>query len=210
MIDIERLQNNYFILRHGKSKANEDEIIASNPEEGRATSGLTEEGKEQVRKSVQEAKENGQLNAATIIYSSDFARCRETAEIVQNVLGCEAVHLTAALRERFFGTWDQTHDSNYHKVWDEDSRNPEHKINEVESTIEVLRRIILLITDLEEKYQGSSILLVSHGDALQILQTAFERISPAYHRQLQQLANAEIRKLVVNPIIFTRQVPIIE
>ena len=33
---------------------------------------------------------------------------------------------------------------------------------------------------------------------LQILQTAFENSSPSNHRQLQQLANAEIRKLVVN------------
>ena len=198
MDNLVRLTNRYYILRHGKSEANETGIILSNPDEGTTACGLTEEGKEQVRKSVQEARKKELLDSSTIIYSSDFVRCRETAEIVQNILGCDTAHYTVALRERFFGTWEKTHQSNYQKVWDNDSKNPEHKINEVESIAEVLKRTTTLIFELEEKYQGLSILLISHGDVLQILQTAFENSSPSMHRQLQQLANAEIRKLVAN------------
>ena len=106
MDNLVRLKNRYYILRHGKSEANETGIILSNPDEGTTACGLTEEGKEQVRKSVQEARKKELLDSSTIIYSSDFVRCRETAEIVQNILGCDTAHYTVALRERFFGTWE--------------------------------------------------------------------------------------------------------
>jgi broad specificity phosphatase PhoE len=195
MDNLPQLQNKYFVLRHGKSEANEQEIILSDPEEGIIRCGLTEEGKEQVRKSVQEAKEKGVLDKATIIYSSDFVRCRETSEITKNILECDTIHLDKALRERNFGEWEKTHQSNYQKIWNIDSINSKHRMYGVENVYDVLNRITSLILELEAKYKGECILLVSHGDALQILQTAFERVSPTKHRQLPHLQTAEIREL---------------
>lgn len=195
IFNISRLQNRYFVLRHGKSSANEYGIILSNPEEGVTNYGLTEEGKEQVRESVQGAKRKGIIDEKTIIYSSDFKRCRETSKIARDILQCGQIHLTEALRERYFGVWEKTSHSNYQKVWDLDAQNPNHNINNVESANDVLKRVMSLIYDLEEKYQNANILLVSHGDALQILQTAFNNLSPASHRQLPPLVTAEIREL---------------
>lgn len=195
LLDTNHLQNRYFVLRHGKSRANERELILSNPEEGVENYGLTEEGKEQVRESVQLAKKRGMLDENTIIYSSDFKRCTETAEIARDILGCSSIYLTPALRERYFGAWEKTHNSNYQKVWDLDAQNPDHSMNDVESANAVLKRILSLIKCLEESYQNACILLVSHGDVLQILQTAFENVSTASHRQLPPLGIAEIREL---------------
>lgn len=199
MDNLSQLQNQYFVLRHGKSEANEQEIILSNPEEGIIRYGLTEEGKEQVRKSVQEAKEKGLLDKATIIYSSDFVRCRETSEITKNILGCDIIHLNKALRERSFGEWEKTHQSNYQKIWNIDSINSKHRMYGVENVYDVLKRITSLILELEAKHKGECILLVSHGDVLQILQTAFEKVSPTKHRQLPHLQTAEIRELQLKP-----------
>ena len=59
----------------------------------------------------------------------------------------------------------------------------------------VLDRVTALITDLERRYADRDILLVSHGDTLQILQAGFLRMDPAAHRRLPHLGIAEIRAL---------------
>jgi probable phosphoglycerate mutase len=59
----------------------------------------------------------------------------------------------------------------------------------------VLDRATALIADLERRYSGRDILLVSHGDTLQILQAGFLRMDPARHRQVPHLETAEIRQL---------------
>lgn len=195
MISLDSLHNHYFLLRHGQSEANILELIISNPIEGVEKYGLTPIGRSQVTSSVQRAKARGQLDSSTLIYSSDFKRCRDTAGIAFATLNCSPPHFTPALRERYFGTWDHTHHSNYQKVWSLDEQDPTHTTENVESVVAVLQRTTTLIHNLEALYHSASILLISHGDALQILQTAFEHVSPALHRHLPPLATAEIRQL---------------
>jgi probable phosphoglycerate mutase len=55
-------------------------------------------------------------------------------------------------------------------------------------------RTSALIAELENQSNGVTYLLISHGDALQILQAAFYRRSAAHHRQLPHLQTAEIRR----------------
>lgn len=43
------------------------------------------------------------------------------------------------------------------------------------------------------------VILVAHGDVLQILQTAFEGVDPREHRSLPHLPNAELRWLNAPP-----------
>ena len=59
----------------------------------------------------------------------------------------------------------------------------------------MLDRTTALIADLERRYSGRHILLVSHGDPLQILQAGFLRIDPSRHRSLPAIETAEIRRL---------------
>jgi hypothetical protein len=54
-----------------------------------------------------------------------------------------------------------------------------------------------LIVGLEQRFVDTILLLVSHGDALQILQTAFAGRDASEHRQLQHLQTAEIRPLLL-------------
>lgn len=195
LINVTQLKNRYFVMRHGKSKANEQEIILSHPNAGTIDYGLVEEGRQQAKKSATGAKNNKILDLSTIIVSSDFTRAKETAEIVKDILLAGNVTFTPKLRERYFGDWERKHSRHYQNVWDDDIKNPHHKNNNVESSEEVLNRTTGLIIELEGKYSGKRILLVSHGDALQILQTAFEKVSPAKHRSLPHLNTAEIREL---------------
>ena len=59
----------------------------------------------------------------------------------------------------------------------------------------MLDRSTAFIVDLERRYSGRDILLVSHGDTLQILRAGFLRMNPSQHRSLPELKTAEIRQL---------------
>jgi probable phosphoglycerate mutase len=192
-----RFRNIYFVLRHGESMPNIRGVILSHLEEGKkAEYTLTKNGEEQVWHSAQEAKAQGLLKENTVIFSSPFSRCRKTAEIAKEVLGVKSeIIFDDRLRERWFGDWEAKSNVHYQDVWDKDILDPDHKDANVESTTEVAARVAGLIHDLEERHAGKNILLVSHGDALQILQTFFENKPSATHRELRHLKVGEVRRV---------------
>jgi broad specificity phosphatase PhoE len=190
---VDHLNNRYFAMRHGHSLANQQGIVVSHPENGCAGYGLSELGVEQVQSSLQQQH---RLDAGTIIVSSDFRRARESAVIAQQRLGCVSPIATdIRLRERYFAELELGPDSAYQSVWHRDQQDPDSDCRGVETANQVMARVSALIIDLETRYMDTNLLLVSHGDALQILQTAFARRDASQHRQLHHLQTAEIRCL---------------
>lgn len=188
----ERLANRYAAMRHGQSKANAAGIIVSRIETDRhGDYGLSERGRQQV---LAAARGCG-LPGDTLICSSDFARARQTAEIVRDHLGAPEVVIAEALRERCFGEWEGSAAVNYARVWAADAADSAHPGGNVEPAAAVLDRVTAFIDDLEQRYSGRDVLLVSHGDTLQILQAGFGLIDPSRHRSLPPLETAEIRPL---------------
>jgi broad specificity phosphatase PhoE len=189
---VDRLTNTFSIMRHGQSKANVARIIVSCIEnDRRGDYGLSEIGRAQALEAAQACGRSRDL----VIFSSDFSRARQTAEIVRAHLEAPEVMLATALRERCFGDWEGSTTDNYARVWAADETGPDQVGSGVEAVAAVVDRATALIVDLERRYSGRDILLVSHGDTLQILQTAFLRLSPAGHRRLPALGTAEIRRL---------------
>jgi probable phosphoglycerate mutase len=193
---MKQLTTRYHIMRHGQSKANVLGIIVSCRENDRdGEYGLTELGREQA---LAAASASG-LPRNTVIYSSDFSRARETAEIVRARLGAPAVRLATALRERCFGGWEGSATANYAKVWAADEADEADEAGRVENGVEppgaVLDRLTAFIAGLEKEHAGQDILLVSHGDTLQILQAGCQHMNPGLHRHLPHLETAEIRRI---------------
>ena len=61
---------------------------------------------------------------------------------------------------------------------------------------DVRDRTVSLVTDLENTIEKPAlVVLSSHGDTLQILQTYFMNIPPTEHRQLVGITNAEVREM---------------
>ena len=58
-----------------------------------------------------------------------------------------------------------------------------------------MARVTALVYECEEKNSGATILLISHGDALQILLTAFSKQDVSEPRRQQHLETAEIREI---------------
>ena len=194
---LKKLSNRYFIIRHGESKANVAHILLSHRKEGTVSFGLSPKGKKQVKISVSKSKKEKILDSDVIIYSSDFLRAKETAEIARKLLGVKKINFHKKLRERYFGKFDKTSLDNIKIAWAHDEKNPNHKHQGVESPNKVLKRTLAVIAELDKKYKGKKILLVSHGDVLQILHTHFSKKPVSQHRHIPHLETAEIRELKV-------------
>ena len=159
------------------------------------------------------------------IFSSDFTRARETATFFTQQLHnhqeipiyTNDIVLETRLRERYFGELNGGPDDQYQKVWDVDCTNPNHDEFGVEAANCVLERTTRLVTELDELLSSSSttaassssnggdeeqkwkVILVAHGDVLQIMQTGFLRHEDAArHRSLEHLETATIRELILN------------
>ena len=193
LLTLEQLANRYLIMRHGQSLANLQQVIVSHPQNGVDAYGLSEQGMMQVRDSVQSCP---RIDSSLVIVSSDFRRARESAEIAGELLGStSSLIFDQRLRERNFGEWELTPDSAYPLVWAGDEINPDNDEKGVESPNQVMQRVTALVCECEEKISGVTMLLVSHGDALQILQTAFSKQCASEHRRQLPLETAEIREL---------------
>jgi len=193
LLGLERLHNSYYVMRHGRSLANERGLIVSHPDNGCDGYGLADAGREQVRQSL---RARNDLGADLRIVSSDFLRARESAEIAASMLGCTLPpSLEPRLRERDFGEYELGSDDAYENVWQEDCRDAQSRLRGVESVNQVMARVTRVVCDLEQALRDTAILLVSHGDALQILQTAFAGRDASAHRELEHLHTAEIRQL---------------
>jgi len=193
LLTLDRLANRYFVMRHGQSLANLQQVIVSHPQNGVDAYGLSEQGMRQVRESVQSSPE---FDSSLLIVSSDFRRAWESAEIAQELLGStNSLQFDQRLRERNFGEWELTPDSAYPLVWAGDKINPDNGEKGVESPNQVMARVTALVCEYEEKISGATILLISHGDALQLLLTAFSKQDASEHRRQQHLETAEIRAL---------------
>lgn len=185
-------RNSYLIMRHGQSEANVAGVIVSEPKIGCERFGLTKFGAEQVLSSALEY--TGE--AFTQIICSDFLRTQQTAKLTAETLNLPSPQLEIGLRERFFGQWDGKSDKHYQDIWDQDKLNEQLSDDGVEGVDDVLQRGLKVLEKLELKYQNQVILLVSHGDMLQILRTAFVGERAQQHRSLCHHETAEIRSLV--------------
>jgi broad specificity phosphatase PhoE len=203
----ETLRHDFFALRHGQSLANVAHLIASNPNVACDQYGLSATGHEQAKAAgvdvVQTYEKCGYGGIA--ILSSDLLRARETADAVRDAaekaglpIYRDSVVLETSLRERGFGKWDLSSDSNYDTVWEADAMDSSHEVEGVESVDAVMKRATACVSDWDATLPDSTTMMVvcvAHGDVLQILQTAFEKKSGVLHRSVDHLETAKLRPL---------------
>lgn len=197
LLKVDKLNNRYYAYRHAESVANYEGIIISDPANGIEHYGLTEKGRRQAAEGV--SGTTSLPPEETLIYCSDFKRTMETAIIAAHTLGVGQPLVTPLLRERFFGRFEKGDNSSYEKVWIEDKIDASHTRYEVESIDSVVARATGFIMEMEGLYNGKKIIMVSHGDILQILYTAFLKVSPTTHRDYPHLHNAELREYCLAP-----------
>lgn len=195
LLEINKLNNHYYAFRHGESISNVKKLIISSPKNGISKYGLSENGINQVKKSIGNC--SFAFDYKTIIYSSDFKRTKETAEIIAEIIESKNLFFDKKIRERFFGDFEEKSNINYSKIWEKDIKNPCHKEYNVESVEEVLERVSKFIIEIDTLYENKNIIVTSHGDTLQILQIAFNKMLTLKLRSFPHMHNAEIKKLTL-------------
>ena len=156
--------NKYFVMRHGEADNVLLAVNSAHPET-ELKHHLTEEGKKSVRESATK------LPTIEVIIASPFVRTQETAALVAEAQGLEASQVLTddRLHDIDTGVLDgkpiKTHHDFYTSIEDRFARAPEG----AETFADVRRRMGEFLYDIETKYSGKTILIVSHGDPLWLL-----------------------------------------
>lgn len=193
--------NKYFVMRHGGTEGNEKGIVSF---KNQANDNLTEKGKNQVRSEVGHYK--GDID---LIIASPFTRTRETAEIACEELGLpkDALLFDDRLHEIDPGDFDGKSWDDYHNfVYNTGHGWYERKIPNGESLQEVGKRVGAVLYELEEKYKGKRILVVTHGGPAWLCYVVSGEYAPdgkeyqvanthAFTKEFKRFQNAEIREL---------------
>ncbi|CAL9228686.1 unnamed protein product [Arabidopsis halleri] len=175
--------NRYWVLRHGKSIPNERGLVVSSMENGvlpeyqLAPDGITQ-AHLAGESFLQQLKEsNIELDKVRICYSP-FSRTTHTARVVAEVLNlpfhAPQCKMMEDLRERYFGpTFELKSHDKYPEIWALDEKDPFMRPQGGESADDVVSRLATAMESMEAEYQRCAILVVSHGDPLQMLQNVF-------------------------------------
>lgn len=162
------MTNTIYIVRHGQTEWN---LLGKT--QGHGNSDLTPKGIEQAGLLADSMTKY----PIDYIYSSDLGRAYQTAEIIGNKLSIE-VEKTEALREMNFGTWEGRiikdiieEDPELYKMW----RNEPHlaKIPQGETLSQIKERTDAFIKEINEKYDGKHIVLVTHSLCARIMLLSF-------------------------------------
>ena len=162
------MTNTIYIVRHGQTEWN---LLGKT--QGHGNSDLTPKGIEQ----AELLADSMTKYPIDYIYSSDLGRAYQTAEIIVNKLNIE-VEKTEALREMNFGTWEGRiikdiieEDPELYKMW----RNEPHlaKIPQGETLSQIKERTDAFIKEINEKYDGKHIVLVTHSLCARIMLLSF-------------------------------------
>ena len=195
-------RNKYFVMRHGETEANKKSLICSLP------SGkwhLDTDGIAQVEKSAEEMKNKN----IDFIFTSDFTRTLETAEIMRDKLGLEKEHVIVDQRLREIGaysfdgqTWEE-----YHAFHIKTVENFNIHIKDDESYQDVKNRVTSFLYEIEEKYKDKNILFVTHGGPAWLLFAGAHAYSTEESlsmirdlKDFHYFKNAEIKELDFIPL----------
>jgi len=179
-------------LRHGRSRANEQGVIASSLANAGDDFGLTPEGRAQVRTTIEAAR--GRLTGPVHVVASPLLRARETAEIVAQGIGV-VPEVDDRLIERGFGELELARDNRYESVWEIDRRDPSHRTWNVESVADVWSRVCRLMDDRWAGVSSGTLMLVTHGDVASTLICGSAGVPLSRHREVGGLATGEMQEL---------------
>ena len=157
------LKKNIFLFtRHGEGENNVLGLNNCWPEPKKYN--LTKEGVVRARNLAGRLKNEGGID---IIFASDITRTKETAQTIASILGVP-VEFDARLRELGVGDYNGKSYLEFEKDYPAQDRWTKHAPGG-ESRADVQKRMVSFTNEINQKYSGKKILIVSHGDPLYVL-----------------------------------------
>lgn len=150
--------NTFIFIRHGEAEQNVKKILNSDPKQ---IYHLTEKGRQQGGETSAKLK----TEKVDMLFSSPFARAKETAEIIGRELGLE-VQFDQHLREHGMGPFNGKTDKEFLAQFASLEERYAKKIPGGESFQEVETRSAQFIDFFNRKYSGKTFVLVTHGNVI--------------------------------------------
>jgi probable phosphoglycerate mutase len=178
------------LARHGETDWN-----AERRWQGHSDPPLNERGREQARELA------AALDGVDVIYTSDLARARETAEILGARLGVEA-RPDPRLRERSFGAWEG-------KTWDELEEDfadalerwragETHGPEDAERYGDFSRRVESFLENVLDRHPAERVLVVGHGGSIRAIHALAGGLDYARdHLRIPAVANCALSRYAV-------------
>ena len=201
----DRERNSYTIMRHAEAESNTRGTVSDDVADKNS---LTERGREQARQAGKKLRARTGKRKIDLIYASDFARTRETAEIVAAELGLgqESIRYDARLRELNTGGF-------HGKTWTEYLGNFASRMERFTKTLpgsetvqDVKHRAMRFLHEIDKKEEGKNILIVSHGIVLLSLFSGSHGLSQEETVHLKHWGNflgkAETHDIVFSPLPY--------
>jgi len=167
-------KNTFFLVRHGEADHNVEKRLASSPETPKNASHLTEKGIAQVEKLGKELERK----AIDIIITSPFARARETAKILSRRTGARVI-VEKDLHEVLVGEFSHKKERELHAFY-KNSNDLEERFSRApengETYADIMKRMMLVLKQINLRYKNKRIIIVSHGDPLWLLAAGLKQM----------------------------------
>ena len=155
------------LIRHGEADVNVSGVIGGH----RGCSGLTQRGQSQVHALAQRLVHSRELDAATVLVSSELARAKETAAILKVALprvgdveiDCELCELHPGVADGL--TWDELLERYGAADWRGDPTIP--FAPEGESWVGFVERVGAGLEALALRHQSSTIVVATHAGVIE-------------------------------------------
>ncbi len=192
-----KLKNKYILLRHGETiyQTKKKGLLYPWPD---FITNLTEKGKAQIKDAAKQLKNKKTCPVGSrrkrdsfgvvLIYSSDFLRTRQTAEIIAKILGLKII-FDKRLRDINFGIFQGGKTDEYRKFFINKKQKFFKRPPKGESWRDVRKRTIDFIKDIEKKHKNKTILIISHGDPIWLLNGCLKGISEKKLLEKRQFDN---------------------
>jgi len=187
-------RNTYYVMRHGEAENNVKNILNSDTSKQLH---LTVLGRDQVKKSSDEFK--GKID---MVFCSPLLRAKETAEIFAETVGLDKnmIKSDGRLREMGMGELEGKNEKEVGKLFGKREEFFAGNGRGVENRNDQKKRTGAFIEDIDSKYEGKNILIVSHDSPLWMLESAaqsldIQSILGLKPRGELYLHNAQIKKI---------------
>ena len=157
-------------MRHGQAISNTKAMCSCWPE--KIHNPLTKIGKQVIKESVKKLLDK----KIDLIFASPLLRTQQTAEIVGRALKIK-IRTDKRLREIGFGKYNNKNLEGMWKQFKHESERVSRGAEGGESSAQILNRMMDFLKDVNKKYKGKNILIVSHEGPLFLLQGRVEGLT---------------------------------
>jgi len=189
-------RNRYIFLRHGESINNLSQTLDTVMDNG--TIGLSERGKKQSAAAATKLKKE----KIDVIYTSQFKRAKETAEIIGQALDLKPQE-DQRINEYHIGqVYEGKTISEFHRGFGDRAQRLHEAPPGGETWLQIRQRMFDFLHQLDRQHQGKTFLIVTHSDPIYVVRWALSLQSEAVLHDVPLLNNAEPLELKFPAEIF--------